>query len=84
MILPFLGDVWGPNSAPLKGLLGTEEVMFGLLSLRLSVELAGMLALEGLEIRLDFWRSSFDILICCSTTVSFSSPRCTYPYDGCQ
>ena len=26
-------------------------------------------------------RSSFDILICCSTTVSFSSIRCVYPND---
>ena len=29
-------------------------------------------------------RSSFDILICCSTIVSFSSPWCAYPYDTCQ
>jgi len=29
---------------------------------------------------LEPWRSSFDILTCCSTTVSFSSIRCAYPY----
>jgi len=29
-------------------------------------------------------RSILDILICCSTTVSFNSPRCAYPYAMCQ